>query len=142
MTKVEDFDAKLIKILRENARTSNSEIARRLGVSEGAVRKRIANLLSAGVIKRFTIEVAEEGAVSGLCFISVEPGVATGEAARRVLALGGVKRVFELTGEFDLAAVVYGKSVGEVNAAVDEIRKVPGVKATDTKIVLKTWEKR
>ncbi|MEM3030668.1 MAG: Lrp/AsnC family transcriptional regulator [Candidatus Micrarchaeia archaeon] len=142
MAKVEDFDAKLLRILRENARTSNSAIARRLGVSEGAVRKRIANLVSAGVIKRFTVETAEEGMVNALCFVSVAAGAQTGSVAKRIASLPGVRRVLEITGEFDLVAVVGGESVEEVNATVDEIRRIPRVKATDTKIVLKAWEKK
>ncbi|MEM4389782.1 MAG: Lrp/AsnC family transcriptional regulator [Candidatus Micrarchaeia archaeon] len=142
MAKVEDFDAKLLRILRENARISNSAIARKLGVSEGAVRKRIANLVSTGVIKRFTIETAEEGAVSALCFVSVGAGAQTGGVARRIASLPAVRRVLEITGEFDLVAIVGGESVGEVNATVDEIRGIRGVKATDTKIVLKAWERK
>ena len=48
---------KLLKILMKNSRTPFLKIARMLGVSETAVRKRVKKLQEAGVIRRFTIEV-------------------------------------------------------------------------------------
>ena len=47
----------LLKMLRQNARTPFLEIAKALGVSETAVRKRVRKLEKEGVIKRYTIEV-------------------------------------------------------------------------------------
>ena len=50
-------DELLLGLLREDARASNTKIATRLGLSESAVRRRIANLKSNGRIRRFTVEV-------------------------------------------------------------------------------------
>lgn len=50
-------NSELVKVLMENARIPFMEIARRLGVSEAAVRKRILKLEKEGVIKRYTVEV-------------------------------------------------------------------------------------
>ncbi len=47
----------LLKILRENSRTSLVKIAEKLGVTETAVRKRIKKLEKEGVIRRYTIEI-------------------------------------------------------------------------------------
>lgn len=48
---------KLVNILRENARTPYVKIAKLLGVSETAVRKRIKKLEKEGVIRRYTVEI-------------------------------------------------------------------------------------
>ncbi|HDM89254.1 MAG TPA: Lrp/AsnC family transcriptional regulator [Candidatus Bathyarchaeota archaeon] len=48
---------KLLRILRENSRMPYLEIARILGVSETAVRKRVKRLLEEGVIRKFTVEI-------------------------------------------------------------------------------------
>lgn len=50
-------DLKIIEILRENARTPFLRIAKALGVSEAAIRKRVKRLERSGVIKKYTIDV-------------------------------------------------------------------------------------
>lgn len=50
-------DIEILHILRENARMPFLRIAKMLGVSEAAVRKRVRKLEKTGVIKRFTVEV-------------------------------------------------------------------------------------
>ncbi len=51
MSQIDDLDAKIITILRPDGRRSNVEIARRLGVAEGTVRKRIDRLVREQVIQ-------------------------------------------------------------------------------------------
>lgn len=50
-------DIELLKLLRENSRMSFVEMAKKLGVTEGAVRKRIKKLEKDRVIKGYTIVV-------------------------------------------------------------------------------------
>jgi len=54
---VRNSDLKIIRILQENSRTPFLRIAKVLGVSEAAVRKRVKRLEKEGVIKRYTVEV-------------------------------------------------------------------------------------
>lgn len=55
MVRISNF--KLLKILKENSRTPYIRIAKILGVSETAVRKRIRKLEEMGIIKKYTIEI-------------------------------------------------------------------------------------
>ena len=48
---VDDLDRKLIEELQENGRKAYIDLARKLGVVEGTVRKRIKHLLAKDVIK-------------------------------------------------------------------------------------------
>ena len=50
-------DLNLVKILMKDSRTSYTKIARDLGVSEAAIRKRVKALERKGIIRRFTIDV-------------------------------------------------------------------------------------
>jgi Lrp/AsnC family transcriptional regulator for asnA, asnC and gidA len=50
-------DIELIELLRQNARMPVLELARCLGVSEAAVRKRLKKLEEEGVIERYTVRV-------------------------------------------------------------------------------------
>jgi Lrp/AsnC family transcriptional regulator for asnA, asnC and gidA len=55
MVRISDLD--LLEALRENSRTPFMELARRFGVTETAVRKRVRKLEERGVIKKYTIDV-------------------------------------------------------------------------------------
>src|SRR4030065_2162694 len=50
-------DIRILCELRDNARMSNSEIAKKLDVTEATVRRRIKNLIEKGIIVRFSIHI-------------------------------------------------------------------------------------
>jgi Lrp/AsnC family transcriptional regulator for asnA, asnC and gidA len=54
---LDEKDKIIIDMLRENSRVSYSEIARKLGISEVAVMKRVKKLETNGVIKKYTVVV-------------------------------------------------------------------------------------
>jgi Lrp/AsnC family transcriptional regulator, regulator for asnA, asnC and gidA len=49
--KLDELDLKILRAFRFGGRVSNSEIARQVEVSEGTVRRRLANLEQVGVLK-------------------------------------------------------------------------------------------
>ena len=51
---------KLLRLLRDDPRTSVSELARRIGMSAPAVRDRLHRLEEAGVIKGYRLEIAPQ----------------------------------------------------------------------------------
>jgi len=54
---IDDIDNKIIKILINNSRISNTKIAKLLNISEASVRKRIKKIMKHGIIKKFTVEL-------------------------------------------------------------------------------------
>ena len=54
---MDEKDRKIISILQENSRIPYTEIAKKLGLTEATIRKRISELERSGVIKKYTIEV-------------------------------------------------------------------------------------
>ncbi|MEM0155205.1 MAG: Lrp/AsnC family transcriptional regulator [Thermoplasmataceae archaeon] len=125
-------DREILEILRKNSRLTNIEIGRMLGVSEGTVRKRIANLVSSNVIRKFSIETSEEG-VDGIILLRVDP-----KKAKDVLSEIRKKysELYEFSGKIDIAVRIHSPTLLDLNAAVDEIRSIEGVKNTDTMIRL------
>ena len=63
------IDDMLLGLLREDSRASNTRLALRLGLSESAVRRRIGNLMSAGRIRRFTVEVDDNDLTSAITWV-------------------------------------------------------------------------
>ena len=132
------IDDLLLGILREDARASNTRIATRLGLSESAVRRRIANLKSSGRIRRFTVDIDDRDLSSAITWVSVNPTVPTRQVSEKIRGVKGVESVYETAGQFDIAVVVKGTNIGEVNATIEGIRRAGGVTSTNTTMVLRT----
>ncbi|HEU16213.1 MAG TPA: Lrp/AsnC family transcriptional regulator [Nitrososphaeria archaeon] len=133
----DDIDSKIIGMLKADARKPFVEIAKELGISEAAVRRRVRKLVESGTIKKFTIELGRLGGASAITLVAVEPGAQIRSIAERVRALDGVDRVYEITGQYDMAIFVGGESITDVNSTIDKIRSMDGVVSTNTVIILK-----
>jgi Lrp/AsnC family transcriptional regulator of lysine biosynthesis len=120
-----------------NSRASYTEIARIVGLSETAVRKRLGKLVSRGIIKRFTIEYALEGEIQALVLVKTQMPPKTPEISSRIRVIDGVEFIYEVTGEYDIVVLVRGSSINEINSYIDKIRSIPGVASTYTMIVLR-----
>lgn len=139
MQQLDDIDHMIINLLIKDSRTPYTEIASKVGLSEAGVRKRINRLLRLGIIKRFTVEVDFVARVRAITLITVDPSTDTSEVSRKVREAGGVERVYEVTGLYDVVALISSPSMAEVNRCIDELRRVKGVKSTNTMIVLREW---
>jgi Lrp/AsnC family transcriptional regulator of lysine biosynthesis len=137
-TDSERIDDLLLGILREDSRASNTSIATKLGLSESAVRRRIENLRSTGRIRRFTVEVDDGDQSSAITWVSVDPSTPTRQVSEKIKGVKGVESVYETAGQFDIAVVVKGANIGEVNTTIEGIRRAGGVTGTNTTMVLRT----
>ena len=137
---MDETDAKIIAILRERGDESNTAIARKVGLSEAAVRKRIANLLADGTIKRFTVELGSKAAISALTLVAVDAHYPSDRVAASISRIAGVSSLYEISGNYDIAVLVEGANSEAINAAVDRIRNLPHVAGTDTRMVLRKWK--
>lgn len=133
-----DTDRRILEILKADSRKSFVDIGKQLGLSESAVRRRVKNLIRSGIIKRFTLEVDSGEKTSAITLLSVESSADTSIVTTKLLAINGVKIVYEITGQFDIAAILAAPSISEINQSVDMIRRIPGVSDTNTVIILRT----
>jgi len=129
---VDKIDAKILEILKRNARTKYVKIAETVGLTEGAVRRRIRELIKQGVIKRSTIETTVE--LEGIVLVKTEP-THTREATAAISKIAN--RVFETSGDYDIAALIQAYTIDELNRKIDEIRRLPPVLSTNTLVKLK-----
>jgi len=131
-------DEQIIATLTQDSRISNTDLAAKLNMSESAIRRRIANLKDSGRIRKFTVEVDDQKLSSAITWVSVNPAVPTSQVSARVKQVQGVEVVYETAGQFDLAVLVRGANIGELNKAIEGIRRVDGVINTNTSMVLRT----
>ena len=143
MTKLPALDATdraLLQALRENARLSAAELARRLQLSRTTVQSRIERLERQRVITGYTVVVAdavEAALVRAHVLITLAPRQSGAiEAALR--RIPEVRVLHSVSGPFDLIAVVAAQSIGELDALIDRIGALDGVERTTSAIVLST----
>jgi DNA-binding Lrp family transcriptional regulator len=136
---LDKIDGHILQILREDSRLAFVDIASKVGLSEAAVRRRVSNLVKEGTIKRFTVDVDEpQTATSAITYVSVSPSSPTADVSKKLKSVKGVETIYETTGAFDIAAIIRGASISEVNKSVEEIRRLGGVLKTETTIILRT----
>ena len=130
---MDSTDQKIISELKTDGRASFTEIADKVGVSEGTVRNRVKSLQEEGVIEKFTVEVTDQGAVRA--FVSVN--VSTERSFSDIVdEFPEGLEIFEIAGDMDLLVKISRNSSAEVNDVVDSIREIEGVKDTKTYMVL------
>ncbi len=136
---MDNVDRKIIKILKEDGRAGFITIAKKIGLSEGAVRKRIKVLHDEGLIRKFTVKLGVAEGSEAVALLSVNPSCPTQEVSDRIRAIPNVETLYEVTGEYDIVAVISGMNVVEVNECIEKIRRVEGIMKTNTMIVLRSW---
>ena len=130
-------DENIIGYLKEYSRESFVDIGKKLKLSESAVRRRVKNLVDSGTIKKFTVELGEENATSAIVLVSVDSTTDTSKVSLKLVKLEGVKTVYEITGQYDITAIISASNIAEINSTIDALRKIPGVVDTNTVIILK-----
>lgn len=135
---LDQIDERIISLLREDSRKPFVDIAKAVNLSEAAIRRRVSNLIKNGTISKFTLETSLGPQARAISLLSVNPNSPTTEVSARLKKVRGVDSIFEITGEYDVAVIVSGSNIAEINSTIDEIRKLNGIDDTNTVVVLKT----
>lgn len=133
-------DQALISLLRENARASTAELARKLGVSRTTVQSRIDRLEARGVIAGYGVRLSpdyEQGLVRAHVLLTVTPKLAD-TVVRNLKALPAVRTLHSVSGSFDMIVVVESLSIADLDGLLDRIGAMEGVERTLSSIILST----
>lgn len=136
---MDNIDRRILQILREDGRASFSSIGAQVGLSEGAVRKRIKTLTETAIIRKFTVKIGVAEGAEAVTLLATNPLYPTQEVSNKIRQVPNVETVYEVTGEYDIIAIISGMSVVEVNECLEKIRRVEGIMKTNTMIVLRSW---
>jgi DNA-binding Lrp family transcriptional regulator len=135
-----DADRALIALLREDARASTAELARRLGVSRTTVQSRLERLERNGVIAGYSVKLSadhEKNLVRAHILVTALPKLsASVEAVLR--RIPEVRTLHSVSGNFDMIIVVEAPSVRDLDALIDRIGALEGVERTLSSIILST----
>ena len=134
---MDETDRRLISLLRANARTPVATLAKSLKVSRATVQNRVDRMLARGDIGGFTVRVPEDTAadrVRAIMAIAVE-----GERSS-LRGFPEVRAVHMTNGRWDMIAELETDSLAGFSAALDAIRLVEGIAATETSLLLRTHQ--
>ncbi|HKP87412.1 MAG TPA: Lrp/AsnC family transcriptional regulator [Blastocatellia bacterium] len=139
---IDDLDRQILNILQGNARTSNAEIARQVGMAPSAVLDRIRKLEERGVVKGYGVQLDGQSVGLGLlAFVFVRTDDMTGEN-KVTRALSGIPEVLELhhvAGEDCFLVKVRAANTEALGRLLREkFGTIKGVRTTRTTIVLRT----
>ena len=138
----------LLKLLKKNARLSNSELGVMLGISEQEVADKIEKLENDGIIKGYNTVINEQAAadcgdlVTAYIELKVSPRAQSGfdEIARTVSQYDEVENVWLMSGGYDLGITIKGTNLMEISLFVAQRLALEGVLSTATHFVLKKYK--
>jgi Lrp/AsnC family leucine-responsive transcriptional regulator len=139
---IDDIDSQILTIVRQNARISNAEIARQVGMAPSAIYERIRKLEARGIIGGYEARLNPASVGLGmLAFILVRANEKVGsmDVGRQIAALPEVQEVHQVAGEdcyLVKVRVADTEALGRVLR--DRFGAIPSVVSTRTTIVLTT----
>lgn len=140
------IDLRLVELLRENARVSFAELARKVGLSAPAVHERVGKLESSGVIRGYRADVAPEPiglGVTALIGIVEESTANPDDVIEALRELPEIEACYFLAGPESFQLMARVGTIAELEQLVMRLSRTPGVAATRTTIALSTkWENR
>ncbi|MCM3268026.1 Lrp/AsnC family transcriptional regulator [Paenibacillus elgii] len=141
---LDEIDTQILKHLSENGRLSNAELGRLVNLTRAAVRDRINQLVSSGIIDRFTITVnpLKAGKMLSMYF-DIE---VTWESMQQVI--GELKADEEITNVYQMS----GKPHLHVHALLDDpehaerymkkLQAIRGITSVHSEIVIARHKER
>jgi DNA-binding Lrp family transcriptional regulator len=137
----------ILKLLRDDARQSEEDIAKMLGLSIEEVRRRIADYERRGVIRGYQAVIHEDSLeldqVTSVIEVKVTPRREDGfdHIAKRIAQFPEVRSLHLVSGTFDLLLFVVGPNLREVASFVSEkLAPLDGVTSTCSHFMLKTYK--
>ena len=142
MRALDAVDQKILDLLQTNARVSQAEIGRRVGLSAASVNERIKKLEASGVIRKI-VALLDDGKIGCAITAFVEVFIEHPSFERGFLeatkSLVEVQEVHHITGEFTcLLKIKVANREALRQLLFDRINVIEGVGRTRTAVVLST----
>ncbi len=135
-----DIDVKILNIIQKDARISNAEIARQVGLAPSAVLERVRKLEERGVIQGYAAEIDAAQVGLGLtAFVFVRTSDRCGGTDTVLAKIPEVLEVHDVAGEDCYLLKVRAKNTEELGKLLREkLGMLPEVLSTRTTVVLQT----
>jgi DNA-binding Lrp family transcriptional regulator len=135
---IKNSDRLMISVLKQNGRIPISDLARKLGIARTTAQKRLNQLEANGVIQGYTVKLMDDnasGTFQAYVNLVVDPHAAA-SITRTLEKIPEVEALYTVSGKIDFVAIVRVPSPAELDAVLDKICALPGVRDTRSALVL------
>ncbi|HWE99722.1 MAG TPA: Lrp/AsnC family transcriptional regulator [Caulobacteraceae bacterium] len=135
---MDETDRRLIALLRADARAPVARLARAVNLSRGAVQSRIDRMVGGGDIAGFTLRTTVvDDRVRAIMGVAVE-GERSAAVLRALRGVPAVEAVHMTNGRWDMIAELAADNLEGFSRALDAVREIEGISATETSLLLRT----
>ncbi len=139
MAVMDEIDRQIVALMRENARRSFQDIGGRVALSAPAVKRRVDRLEADGVLRGYAAIV--DHAAMGWpthAFVALycEGRMSAAEVRAAVAGHAEVAAAYTVAGEASAILHVFARDTGHLEEALERIRDTPGIRRTQTQVVL------
>ena len=135
-------DRHILSLVQRNGKLSQSEIARRVGLSTAAVNERLRKLERSGVIRRYAAVLdphAAGASVTAFIEVFIEHPRQEAQFIPKILKLDEIQECHHITGEFSLLLKARVRDMEALqHLLLRQLNALPGVRQTRTVMVLST----
>jgi Lrp/AsnC family transcriptional regulator, leucine-responsive regulatory protein len=140
---LDDIDLRILELMQANARISNADLAREVGMAASAILERVKKLEQKGVILQYNAQInpaAVEQKMLAFIFIRSSEGFTCSSTTAQELAnIPEVQEVHHIAGEdCFLVKIRTADSASLMHLMRNSMQKIPNIASTKTTIVLET----
>jgi Lrp/AsnC family transcriptional regulator, leucine-responsive regulatory protein len=141
--KLDSFDRKILRVLIDDARASNVQVASKVGLTEAPCSRRIRRLETEGVIKRYSAQLNPDSIGIGfVAFVTLVLDYVTASTAERfyqeIRAIPEVISCYIVSGSYDaILHVAAADSHSYSDIVFNRLRRIPGVKDVRSSFVMR-----
>jgi DNA-binding Lrp family transcriptional regulator len=142
---MDDIDRKIVALLRQNARRSFQDIGAQVALSAPAVKRRVDRLEDGGVIRSYAA-VVDPAAMGwhthAIVALYCEGRMSGGEVRAAIEPHPEVEAAYTVAGEASAIIHLRAADTEHLEVALERLRDTPGVRRTQTQVVLSTLFER
>ncbi len=133
-----DIDYRIIRLLQKNGRTPNTEIAKKLGISEATVRNRLQALIGEERIQVLAVvnPLKLKSGILGNLRVKADRQQLE-KVGNELSKLDELWYIAQLVGTADFDAEYYVSAQHEFGALVDKINQIEGIISIETSLLVR-----
>ena len=140
----DQIDCQMIELLQKDGRISNTDIAKKIGISEATVRTRLNRLIEEEYIQIVAVSNPIKLGFKIVGILRIKVDITKIESVTKELSkLKSIWFVVHATGDSDIYTEFVAKSLDELNDLIfNKIYKIKGIVRTETSLILRYIKRR